>query len=140
MPSRTAAEFADDYAHAVRRVLACVTNAFILNATAQDSPTWPRKLWIPNGPVRLRMRDAGARRITLDFSHGYQVVPRAESSGWQSLTTAYYYTFLLDDGRELLAFHWHDEPRMHERSPHLHLEAGCEIGFVHSTRHIYPRA
>ncbi len=42
---------------------------------------------------------------------------------------SYAYFLLRDDGREILAYHWHPEGRSHVTTPHLHLGAGAEAGW-----------
>jgi hypothetical protein len=129
MPKRDPDEVAGDYITAVRRAVSCVTRSILLNTTDHDSAVWPHLLYIPHGPAPLKMHDVAETRLALDFSHGYQIVRRPDQDGWQVVTTGYYYSFSLRDGPELLAYHWHPEPDAHVRWPHVHLEAGCQLGY-----------
>ncbi|HTE87231.1 MAG TPA: hypothetical protein VK821_21180 [Dehalococcoidia bacterium] len=48
---------------------------------------------------------------------------------WRIETTSYIYSFQLDAGRELLAYHWHDEPDAHSRGPHARLKQASGVTF-----------
>lgn len=75
------------------------------------------------------MQDYSDSRLTLDVRVGYQVVSVPREGGWQINRTGYRFAFSLERGPELLAYHWHPEPGQRVPYPHVHLEAGSEIGF-----------
>jgi hypothetical protein len=129
VPRRPAREAADEYIKAVRHILLCITDAPLLNTTSRNEVISPHILYIPNGPVRLDMQDAQASRIALDFLHEYQVVRRPHGDGWDMVTTGYNYSFRLDGGPEVLAYHWHHDLGEHYSFPHVHLKQGSEIGY-----------
>jgi hypothetical protein len=62
-------------------------------------------------------------------NHHYRVARPTGAGRWKVRTAAYFYGFDDDQGRELLAFHWHPEAPEAVPYPHLHIGPGVvEMG------------
>lgn len=134
MADRGAAEAAEDYRSAIRRIVSCITHDIILDQGEHKSPTQPRLLQIPGGKTLLKMHETTDTRLSFAFAYGYQAIMSPEGD-WQIIITGYHYSFKLNEGQELLAYHWHPEPGQLVAYPHLHIEAGSGISFenLHKT-------
>jgi hypothetical protein len=123
---RTPAESVRSYRDTLQRTVSCVTsNVLVLarNATAQAPVR--HDLTLSNSPAPL----TGPGRIALNVGCRFLVVSKSdEPTVWQVRTIGYFYTVSEMGGREILAYHWHPAGASHEVAPHLHLEAGAELG------------
>jgi hypothetical protein len=83
------------------------------------------------GPATLlTARDRLARRsgghIGLYVLHAFSTVAdatRPRSERWRARTVGYQYRLEDEDGREVIAYHWHPQGQSHVAFPHLHLGA-----------------
>lgn len=67
--------------------------------------------------------------LTLHLLQQYEVVEATGERGpWKVSTRAYHYELDDEEGRELLAYHWHPRPPSPHTQPHLHLGAAAMIG------------
>lgn len=82
-------------------------------------------------PVLVR---AGDRRLGLSSFFAYRVEEaEGERGPWKVRITAYYHALETEDGREIVAYHWHPKQGSAYNLPHLHIETGigASLGDVH---------
>ncbi len=76
-------------------------------------------------PERL----SGSSHLSLSLSLYYRIIQTESTTNrWQIVVTSYHFTFFDNQGTEVLAYHWHPDQRSHVNYPHLHLEAGAQVG------------
>jgi len=128
MSFRKSADAIADFRATIVRILSCISNAHVQTSyhDAQSGVSVP--LTINRGiPARLTAATPLSLAVIL-----YYVVESAAQT-WRVRTTAYFYA-LHDDRHEILAYHWHPETSPGTAFPHLHLEAGAQIGRVEMQR------
>jgi hypothetical protein len=123
---RTPAEAVRSYRNTLQRALSCVTPNILLLSPHASAPTpYRHEVTLSGSPVPL----TGEGRIALRVRSRFIVVSTDNASRlWQARTIGYFYTLHEINGREILGYHWHPTGSSHETEPHLHLEAGAEIG------------
>lgn len=95
-----------------------------------ELPGTPREVTLGDGgPIAL----GGDARLTLSVKLRYLVTEAPPGRArWRVGTVAYQYTFAVQDGPEVLAYHWHpDGPTEGGRRvtiPHLHVGPGAAEG------------
>jgi hypothetical protein len=127
VPGRNAAQAREAFPGPLRTGLSCITNAqlFAANKAAGEVEA----LTLSEDPLRLRCGDMAAiAHVSLRIGHRYRLVQ--DGDGWHVSTVAYEYYLFDDDEHELVAWHWHPEPRV--RFPHVHAPADP----VHRRMHI----
>jgi len=72
----------------------------------------------------------GQPSLALDASALYRSEQRTADHTWAVRAAGYRYQLYLAASVELLAYHWHPEDPNPVKSPHLHLSAGAQVGFV----------
>ncbi len=104
----------DEFLRPLRRALSCITDEYL--AGGYDPARSP-KLVFPsaqeNGYIRLR----GDHPIEFRLIHGYNITQ--DEDGWAVHTTSYSYDFQLDNGREVVVYHFDPRPRSKVKTPHL---------------------
>jgi hypothetical protein len=64
----------------------------------------------------------GPAKLQLWVDHHYRIVRPTERGPYKVQTAAYYYALEDQDGREILAYHWHPSQPQY---PHLHVGPGA---------------
>jgi hypothetical protein len=73
----------------------------------------------------------GGQPLALGVAFRYVIeTGSAVPSSWVASIVAYRYQLYVQDGPELLAYHWHPEDPNPVKIPHLHLGAGAQVGFA----------
>lgn len=126
MAGRTPALAVHAFVDPLQRALSCITDQPVTVAGGYHPSPEPHTLTLARGePVGLR----GDARLSLTIAHQYRVREDEGPRGpWRVSTAAYRYTLSDAEGREILAYHWHPWPGMRVTWPHLHLEAGAQVG------------
>lgn len=121
-------------AQAVRRYLApfnnaigCIEHGTLVAARDRDYVEGKESAIALYDGDPLRLRTASPPVVHLSFSQRFKIVQddAIEDGPYRVHTQEYWYQFELDDGVELLAFHWTPETgdARQKRYPHLHVGA-----------------
>lgn len=87
---------------------------------------------VPNAGETVDL--AGKRRLGLASQFYYRVEKaEGESGPWKVTTEAYQHALEDEDGREIIAYHWHPERGSAYNYPHLHIGTGigASLGEIH---------
>ncbi len=122
MAARTRAEAIRAFLEPLRSALRCVTQSVLRERGHRYGPDQSRLLGFEGGSVRLKGTDL---RLSVRISYRLVETP-GERLPWTAEIVAYHYGFDDQDGKEILAYHWHPDGRVTE--PHLHLGAGAVDG------------
>lgn len=69
--------------------------------------------------------------------HLYDFIVREENrDAWQVVSKGYFYTFSEQNGREIIAFHWHPESRDQPDFPHIHVNSPSGASAIHRKHHV----
>ncbi len=124
MAGRNPAEAVANFIEPLQRAVSCVTPAVLNVHGGYHLADVPHVVTLGDGePVRLR------GPLALRATQHYRIVKASGEHGPYKISTAGY-LYALDDeqGREVLAYHWHPEGRGEEARPHLHLGDGAAVG------------
>ncbi len=126
MPGRTPAEAVNDYLEPLSRAISCVTNSVLDVRGGYYQSHEPHTMILAGGEsVRLPQSRRAISVIGL-----YELVRYAGTGGpWEARTAGYYYALEDDNGREIIAYHWHPGSAIGSVPdyPHLHLGAGSRV-------------
>lgn len=61
--------------------------------------------------------------MLLSVVHDYAVLPAGDRRRFEARTTYYAYEILEHGGREIVAFHWHEQGKSRVVAPHLHISS-----------------
>lgn len=125
MRGSNVAEAVSSLTEVLQRAVSCVSDDVLRPEQGGYRPGEVSQIAFPNGSARLR----GAYPCRLFVAHYYRPQQLDNDRVWDIQTAGYSYRLLRDDGREILAYHWHQEGRSHVTAPHLHLGAGAEVGW-----------
>lgn len=131
MPGKTSHEAVQNFVAPLQRAASCVTRARLNHPGGYYVREEPFVLTLGDGlPVRLGRVRTDESPLSLSFTMWYRVVAAEGQRGpWKVSTTGYEYSLDDDQGREVLAYHWHPESETSWADfPHLHIEAGAEVG------------
>lgn len=135
MAGRNPREAADAFLRSFKQTLSCVTDSYVKPSGYQPSPVLQAVTLVPHGgqagdPASLRT-EHGRRGLWLSIGHDYRIVRLEDEADerrpWAVSTAKYAYVLLDEQGREVLAYHWHPEDplqpsgRSKVQSPHIHL-------------------
>lgn len=118
MPARTSHAAVIEFRDALRRALACVTDAVLQLESYRPTDRALVATLNQGDPLSLD----SPSEIFLVLRLQYRIVQDQSPYGtWAARIAAYYYA--LQDARdnELLAYHWHPEGRSRVTQPHLHV-------------------
>lgn len=122
MAGTTPGEAVEAFIRPVRRSLLCVTDQVIVHRGGYHVGALGLAGLGNPEPIRLRDTDLG-----LSVALHYHIVEAEGERGPIKVSTSgYYYTVHDQDGRDILAFHWH--PQVGVTYPHLHIGAGAQAG------------
>ncbi len=123
MAAESPQDAAELFLRPLRRALSCITNEYLGGGY---HPSRPTLLSFPNarndGYIRLRSDHCQLqtqRLIEFRLSYNYEITEGAD--GWVAHTTGYNYAFQLDNGREIVAYHFDPRRRWKVQTPHLHV-------------------
>ena len=119
---RTPAEAAHAFRDALQRLLSCVASAPLTVHGGYYTAEQPHQLTTATGlPVRL----GGAARLALVLRLRYRFVPNEDQHRlWRVSTVAYQMALEDQEGRAVVAYHWHPFAGTRVQFPHLHVEPG----------------
>jgi hypothetical protein len=125
--ARSRSQAAGDFVDSLQQIVSGVTNSVLrLSHGGYGPDPGPHKITFPRGPAEID----SSPEMVLKVSHWYYITETAEPAGtWRVHTASYYYGLELVDGPEIIAYHWHPEGQSQVTWPHLHLEAGAQVGF-----------
>lgn len=128
MAGATPYEAVHRYIEPLQRTASCVTPA-VLQYQGKYQAETSYALFLGDGdPIHLKREDMTAPPLYLSFTMWYRVVLASDPGGlWTVTTDGYEYSLDDERGREIIAYHWHPS-RGWASFPHLHIEAGCEVG------------
>lgn len=135
MAGDTPYEAFENFRRPLQRAFSCVdreAHVWALVGTNGYGPSQSHALAPNTGePVML----SGERRIRLASLFAYRIEKaQGERDPWKARTTAYYHVLEDEDGREILAYHWHpSQGSTQSFFPHLHIGTGigASLGEVH---------
>lgn len=78
-------------------------------------------LSINRGEPAALQAASGASRLRLGVKLQYRFTQTGAKAHWNASAAAYKYTIETNDGREVLAYHWHPDANSPVVSPHVHL-------------------
>ncbi len=111
----------------LQRAMSCISDDVLRPERGGYVPGGTLSIDLPHGLVRLRAQPPFSLRV----EHYYRIEHDADrSSMWRAATVGYVYGLYREDGREILAYHWHPDGRSHVTTPHLHLGGGAEVGWA----------
>lgn len=110
--------------HSIRRLqtaLSCVTrDVLTVSRGAYGDTTRVHALAFAGGRSVLLGAARGTQRVRLDVKIQFRHV-EARDGTWTASSAAYKYTVETNDGREVVAYHWHPDAHTPVTSPHVHL-------------------
>ncbi len=129
MAGRNAQEAVRNYRAPLQEAVGCVTEPILLLSKRGGYRIGEEySLILREGdPVQL----FGTSRIAVSIAQYFRVVEdeRPDYGPVRVTTTAYYYTIVDGNDREVLTYHWHpDAPQSRTPYPHLQLEHGAMVG------------
>jgi hypothetical protein len=122
----TPSEAASEFVHAMRQALACLGPPAALIRDFADTATREYELALAgNRPLRVSTPRGDVRYL---FAVRQRFVVREAADppaadAWQVVLSQYQYSLADDEGREIVAYHWH--PPLGIDGPHLHLSAAA---------------
>lgn len=126
MTGRTEPEAAQNFHEALQTAVSCITDSIISIRGGYHVSVRPHRLTLgPDEFVRL----GGEGRLSLSVILFYRIIESSDPGAqWRIITTTYFYTFADDASQEVIAYHWHPNGRGFVNYPHLHMEAGAQVG------------
>ncbi|HWZ01951.1 MAG TPA: hypothetical protein VNX17_12750 [Edaphobacter sp.] len=119
MPGKNPAEAVEEYLIPIRRSMSCFSKA-VVRSDGYD----------PDVIHTVTFREPTVELITnseeilaLSFVQSFELDKAL--FGWKVCTRSYWYEIDDDQGREILAFHWHPNGSSSEDKPHLHISDGA---------------
>lgn len=113
------------YLDALQQLTSCITNEVPNNVGGYHPSDRPHLVTLARGtPVRLR----APQLLRLSIREWYSVQQAAPQSGWIVTTVGYMYDIFIEDDQPALSYHWHPIAPRTVTFPHVHLEAGAQIG------------
>lgn len=86
-----------------------------------DDTTKVHSLLLKDGEPAALRAGGDAPRIRLGVKVQYRIVENQGPTPWKMRSAAYKYTVETDDGREVLAYHWHPDANSPVTFAHAHL-------------------
>lgn len=122
MSGRSPREAVETSIHRLQTALSCVTKDVLRPSTGgyEDRSKVHSLLLKDGNPAPLRAVPP-AQRMRLGIKIQYRIVESEGPFPWRVRTAAYKYTIETDDGREVLAYHWHPASNSPVTFPHAHL-------------------
>ncbi|MDQ3693092.1 MAG: hypothetical protein M3464_05650 [Chloroflexota bacterium] len=115
----------------LQRTVSCLTPAVLRRGPV--TPRWPESWSFTNNPVPLQ----GVSRLTFSMIHSYEFTGgQDDADSWEIATKGYSYTLSQQDGREVIAFHWHPNNRGQADFPHIHVIHPLGASIIHRKQHI----
>ena len=92
---------------------------------------------IPDAGEVVRLAGRRSLRLTCQFSYRIEKA-EGEHGPWKVTTEAYQHALEDEDGKEIIAYHWHPERGSAYNFPHLHIGTGvgASLGSIH--KHHFP--
>lgn len=126
----------DRFRRPIQRAISCVSrdaHVWVLGGEDGYTPGRDYALVPERGePVGL----SGPRNLSLTSLIAYRIVrAKGERGPYEVQTTAYYHALLDEDGREIVAYHWHPRGESEVLFPHMHIGAGigADLGELHNS-------
>jgi hypothetical protein len=122
----TPAVAVSEFAHAMRQAFACLGPAAVVVRDFNNAATREHELALPgNRPLSVSTPRGDVRYL---FAVRQRFVVRqvddaTAEDAWQVVLSQYQYSLADDEGREILAYHWH--PLVGFGSPHVHLSSAA---------------
>lgn len=126
MPARTPAAAVGEFIRPLQLAISCVSRAVFDAGGGYYQSDTPHVLMLARAaPITLRA-DPPA---TLDIRVNYNVAQSGDGlATWSVGTVGYIYAVGDEQGREVLAYHWHQTGRSAITTPHLHAGPAALVG------------
>lgn len=127
------AEAVAEFLATLQQVISCISPGVLRpNAAGYAPAAEAHRITFQHVPPPLRMRP-GMLPLALNIVHWYRITESdVPGASWRIATAGYHYGIEraeAGDQRELIVFHWH--PHVDQvTTPHMHLEAGAQVGFT----------
>jgi hypothetical protein len=123
---KSPAEAVQNFRDPLQLAISCVTQGYINVRGGYHPGPKPHPLTLNEGaPVQL----SGSARLLLSVIQLYSIVESKVENplgDWKVSTAAYQYSLAQENGKEILAYHWHPDARNSIRTPHLHIGPGAQ--------------
>lgn len=128
MAGESTYEAVSNFIAPLQRTASCVTNEVLRYQGRYQSDVQYALVLGDGSAIRLKRVDVTAPLLYLSFTMWYRVVKVNHNRGpWKVTVDGYEYGLDDDQGREVIAYHWHPGHGW-ANFPHMHIEAGCDIG------------
>jgi hypothetical protein len=116
-------EAVEEFARPLRRAVSAIIDTYLSGGYRTDQPNVLTFLNTPSGAtVRLRSDHVqAAGRGFIEFTFGHNYILTETNTGWVAHTTGYEYALQLENGREIVAYHYDPRGASRVKTPHLHV-------------------
>lgn len=126
MAGRTEPEAVQNFRDALQKAVSCITGSIVSVRGGYYVSVEPHSLTLgQENPVRL----GGEGQLSVSIIVHYRIIQNVDHvEPWRVITTGYSYTFTDAASHEVIAYHWHPAGRSFVEYPHLHMQAGAQVG------------
>ena len=122
---KTPAAALNAYLEPLTRAVSCITQSNLVHNCYKPGDGEERFLVLAHGdPVRVPVAAGGHLRIGIEQRFKVVETREPDRGPWKVSTLKYEYSICHDDGREILAYHWHPGEQAHDQ-PHIHICSGA---------------
>lgn len=125
MAAETPSEAANEFLSPLRRALSCITGEDLRGGNQPNRPTVMEfSAADERGFIRLRSEHSALEEsnfLEFRFIHGYVIAE--DAAGWAVHTTQYTYEFQLNNGLEVVSYHYDPRGTSKVKTPHMHVKS-----------------
>lgn len=119
MPGRTTAEAFEAFIGPLQSAITCLGPAKVTVSAGGRGKSQGVHAWTLNSGKGMPL--IGGLLLHATMNYEFLRDDRLEGGPWRCTTRGYMYSVDGQDGRELIAYHWHPVGASHFKAPHLHI-------------------